>query len=61
MAAEMGIQGLRQTWVLGRAGDCRVLRAGVGTGALFGSTRESRRSWGSGKIHVALSATADLV
>lgn len=61
MAAEMGPQGLRQTWVLGRAGDCRVSMAGVGTGALFGSTRESQRFWGLGKIHVAVSATADLV
>lgn len=61
MAAERGTQGLRQTWVLGRAGDCRVSRVGVGNGALFGSTRESRRSWGSGKIHVAMSAIADLV
>lgn len=58
----MGTQGLGQTLILGKAGEYRSSRIGVGIWVLFGSTRESWRSWGSGKIRVAdLKATADLV
>lgn len=58
----MGTQGLGQTLMLGKAEEYRSSRARVRIWALFGSTRESWRSWGSGKIKVAdLKATADLV
>lgn len=35
LAAEMGAQGLRQTPLRGKAGGCRLPRAGVGIWALF--------------------------
>lgn len=45
-------QRLGKTQMLGRAGECRTSRAGVGIRTLFGSARAPRRSQNSGKISV---------